>query len=810
MKKFIFVVVLNLTVVLSPLVLTKAISKPASEKSQTTTAQSSLPSKDVRAPRPDTTLLEGGLTAPAITAIKVLPAGANDKAIAQLTSGLLENQHYLQRPLDDEISSKFLDRYMDTLDPLHSLFLQSDQQAFEGFRKKLDDLTRKGDTEPGRIIFRRLLQRLQQRVDFAHDLLLNGKFDFNEQERYNLDRKNAPRPKDINEAKELWRKQVKYELLQERLQFKPAKADSAKNDSDKPENKLESPKTDKAANNGASDEKRDKEAREKIEKRYVRLLHTLEKYDSSDVLELYLSALTHVYDPHSDYMGKSQLDNFAIGMKLSLFGIGAVLQSEDGYCKIKQLVAGGPAAKSKKLKENDKIVAVAQGDSGKPVDVVDERLMKIVEMIRGPKGTLVQLTVIPADATDPSETKVIKLVRDEIPLEDQEAKAKIIELPGENGEPVRIGVIDLPSFYRDFNLDHEKSVSEPKSTTVDVAKLLRKLKRERVAGLILDLRRNGGGSLEEAITLTGLFIKEGPVVQVRDHNNKIIVDSDTDPSVLYDGPMIVLTSRFSASASEILAGALQDYGRALVVGDSSTHGKGTVQSLISLEPYIRQIGKSQENPGAVKLTIRKFYRASGSSTQLKGVAPDLTLPSLNDYGEFGEGSLENPLPWDTIPSQKFEKLNRVQPFLAELRKRDEKRIETDPDFRFLKEEIERVKKQLADKSVSLNEAERNQEKKDAEERSKRRQADLKARPEPNEKTYELTVKLSDAPGLPAPVSKTNELAKAESKISLNVSPEEEEENKLTFIDIPLKETKRILLDYISLSEKGAAFAVTNP
>ena len=439
------------------------------------------------------------------------------------------------------------------------------------------------------------------------------------------------------------------------------------------------------------------------------------EWDNDDVLQVYLTALAHVYDPHSDYFNHSQLDSFAIGMNLSLFGIGAELMSEDGYCRIHRLLPGGPASKSHKIKENDRIVAVAQSNQP-PVDVVDMRLDKAVQLIRGPKGTEVSLTIVPAGA-DSSARTTLTLVRDEIKLEDQEAKAKIIEMPAADGGNLRVGVIDLPSFYASFDPSNTRGKAEPRSTTEDVRVLLTKLKQENIAGVILDLRRNGGGSLEEAINLTGLFITKGPVVLVKDYDGTVQEDDDRDPSVTYDGPLIVLTSRFSASASEILAGALQDYGRALIVGDSSTHGKGTVQSVQPLKEALVRMGVHglTNDPGALKLTIKKFYRASGASTQLKGVTPDIVLPSvLNESKDIGETALENPLPWDTIQSAKFDHLNRVEPYLPELRKRSTERIRSDKEFSYIREDIELFKKQQTDKTVSLNEKMRLKEKEDAE------------------------------------------------------------------------------------------------
>jgi C-terminal peptidase prc len=375
----------------------------------------------------------------------------------------------------------------------------------------------------------------------------------------------------------------------------------------------------------------------------------------------------------------------------------------------------------------------------------------------------VRLTVIPADAADSSARKVIALVRDEIKLEDGAAKARIMEVPDgrdASGKErnARVGVIDLPSFYSSFELEGRKG-GEQKSTTTDVAKLLKKLLKENVTGVILDLRRNGGGSLEEAINLTGLFIKEGPVVQVRSSNGRIDVDSDPDPTIFYDGPLVVLTSRFSASASEILAGALQDYGRALVVGDSSTHGKGTVQSLLQLAPIMRQNGLLGTNdPGALKITIRKFYRASGASTQLRGVIPDMVLPSVNNLLETGESSLDNALAWDTIEPARYEVVNRVEPYLVELKKRSEQRLASDRDFSFVREEMARYKKLQADKSASLNEAVRLKEKKETDDRGKFRKKELASRPEPIDKIYEIRLKDVDQPGLPPRWQATNNLA----------------------------------------------------
>lgn len=731
---------------------------------------------------------------------------------------MLEHYDYVRQPFDGAVSSKFLDRYIETLDPQHIHFTQTDLAEFEKYRTTLDDLTltsrRFSDTRPGFEIFNRFTQRLQQRVDYCVGLLKTEKFAFEKDEKVTLNREDLPYPKNLDEARALWTERLRYEYLQELLgklaaKKKPEK-DQEKTDS-KPEAK---PKTDT------------EEIVETLTNRYQRNVKFFRGFDNDDVLQVYLSALAHVYDPHSDYLGPDQLETFTIAMNLSLFGIGAELRSEDGYCSINRLLPGGPAIKGGQLKEKDRIIAVAQSNQP-PVDVVEMNLNKAVQLIRGPKGTEVRLTIIPA--SDSASRKVVKLIRDEIPLEDQAAKAKIIETTGMSAEPIRLGVVDLPSFYASFDTSGGRKRTEPKSTTADVKKLLTKLKKENVSGVILDLRRNGGGSLEEAIRLTGLFIKQGPVVQIKDADGGIQCDEDNDPSVAYDGPLVVLTSRFSASASEILAGALQDYGRALVVGDASTHGKGTVQSVNSLRPAMESLEPTYTNePGALKVTIKKFYRASGASTQLKGVVPDIVLPSvISESKDFGEASLDNPMPWDTIATARYEHLNRVAPYLAQLRKRSSDRRETDKEFAYIREDIELYKKTQADKAVSLNLKERLKEKEEAEARQKARDKERLARPEALDRVYEITLKIADEPGLPAPVAKTNTVSKATSPGSVldpntgeiasssvpsqDGSKTDDEEEKPPVVDAPMLEAQRILKDYVGLLTKAnVAWAAVTP
>lgn len=703
------------------------------------------------------------------TVTPLLP-GPHDPNITRLAANMLQQTHYLRRPLDAEMAKRFLNRYLEMLDPMHIHFFQSDVRQFEKYLPKLPDVTlNKGETIAGREIFARFLQRVDQRVEFVASLLRENEFQFTGDDRYQPSRKDLSWPEDEAAAKQLWKQSVRYEYLEEVL------------------------------NKQTSDQ-----VIRKLSARYKRLMRSWGELASDEVLQIYLTALANAYDPHSDYLGKAQLDNFAISMNLSLFGIGALLRDDDGYCKIESLVAGGPAARSKKIKPGDRILAVAQKEA-ESVDVIGWKLNKVVEIIRGAKGSEVTLTLLPADAGDTAERKSVTLIRDEIKLEDQEAKARLIEVPDAEGKTVRLGVIDLPSFYANFEVGSKKDKGEPRSTTEDVAKLINKLATEKMAGLVLDLRRNGGGSLEEAIRLTGLFIKDGPIVQVRDTSGEINIEYDRDPAVLYDGPLIVLTSRFSASASEILAAALQDYGRALVVGDSNTHGKGTVQTIYELNRFRGRFPPGV-NPGALKVTIRKFYRASGSSTQLKGVIPDIVLPSVASHLDVGEGSQTDALPWDTIEPAKFEPLNRVAPYLEELTRRSVARRETDRDFAYVLEDIRTYQKLMADKTVSLNEETRRREKQENEERNKARKAERAARGPSAERFYELALKDAAQEGLPEPgLRKSTEdeelVAKADPEEL--VDGEEEEDPATPPTDATMDEAKRILRDLIELSATPA-------
>jgi carboxyl-terminal processing protease len=663
-------------------------------------------------------------------AAKPLSPGPNDARIAYVTARLLEEFHYLQQPLDAEMSERFLDGYIDMLDPRRENFLQSDIASFAHYRTNLDRLTVTtnglADLTPAFEIYGRFVERLRDHNAYVEELLKQEKFKFTGSDRIQIDRRHAPYPKDLDAAKELWREQLRYQFLQEKLSREMSPTNS----------NLLLPVTKSNLTDIA----------QTLARHYRWNFHMATNWDSTDVLQAYLNALGHAYDPHTDYFNTQHAQDFSINMSLSLFGIGAQLTEDDGYCTISRLIQGGPADKSKQLSEKDRIVAVAQG--GKPpVDVVDMELGKVVQLIRGAKGTEVRLTISPAD--DRAVRRVVTLTRDEIKLEDSEAKASLLEMPNGHGGTNRIGVIDLPSFYATIDLPGSASHSA-KSTTTDVAKLIKKLKQEKVDGIILDLRSNPGGSLEEAIKFTGLFIKDGPIVIARSPDGSIAVDNDTDSSVQYSGPLAVMINRFSASAAEIAAAALQDYGRAVVIGDISTHGKGTVQNLNPLRSFMPQ---ATNDPGTVKITIRKFYRVSGASTQLKGVVPDIILPDVLNYSpDIGETSQENPLPWDTIntaniPNARYDKLNLVEPYLDDLRQRSDVRVMTNQDFVYIQQDIQQYKKLQADKTASLNEKDQIKERQANQARQKARDQERETRTASGAKVYEITVKNSALPGL---------------------------------------------------------------
>ena len=621
----------------------------------------------------------------------------------------LEQLHYTRHPLDNFISERLLHTYIDTLD-YNKLFFT--QQDIDGFEKKygteLDDDIWLGQLDPAYTIYDIYLKRVESRVAKIKTLLKDEKFDFTGHGSIELSRQKSPWPKDEADADHLWHDRIESELLTEQLADESAKVSDktvSAAPADSPAGSGEKPRGPAVTAPEKSDKPETPNAR--VAKRYDRLLKTLHEQTKDDESKFFLNALALSYDPHSEYMSPSEMENFSINMRLSLIGIGAVLRKEDEWSKIMELVPGGPAAVQGELKVDDRIAGVAQGNEPF-VDVVDMKLDKVVEMIRGKKGSTVRLQVIPAGTTDTSKRKVIAIVRDEVKLTDSEARAEIVEQKNDHGGVDRLGWITLPSFYADMDGGGRKG-SQRKSTTRDVAELLTRLNKENISGLIIDLRRNGGGSLEEAVNLTGLFIKKGPVVQSKNYDKKMDVLSDKDPSILYNGPMIVLTSHVSASASEIFAGALQDYNRAVIVGDKNTFGKGTVQTLLDVGRTMSPFGFKQADAGALKLTIQKFYRPSGKSTQLDGVASDIVLPSRYAHLEVGEDALKYPLPFDEVKPADYEKWPGPQPDLNDLRTRSAARVTNEPEFRFLQQDIDKMEARIASNTLSLNKAERESE-----------------------------------------------------------------------------------------------------
>jgi carboxyl-terminal processing protease len=680
---------------------------------------------------------------PAPTPIKVgkLQPGPGAARIAYYTAWWLENYHYSQHPLDTEMSQKFFDAYVDMLDGRHEHFLQTDLEEFACYRTNLDKLTlgkgKQADLTPAFAIYERFSERFQQHFAYVNELLARDKFKFTADEKYVYDRRREPFPKNLDEAKNLWRLRLRYEYLQEKLAREIQET-----------NGVFTVKLPPGAVTNIT---------EAVAKRYRLQMRWTTNSDAGTVLQVYLNALAHAYDPHSDYFSAPKAQDFSMQMNLSLFGIGAKLQDDEGYCTIKELIPGGPATTSKKIKVEDRIVAVAQADKP-PVDVVNMELEKVVQMIRGPKNTKVRLTISPAE--NRTTRREIELVRDEIKLENAEAKAKLIE----DADGHRFGIIDLPSFYAPVDLGSAGSAT-PKYTSVDVAQLLKKLKDEKVSGLILDLRNNPGGSLEEAVRFTGLFIKDGPVVLARDPDGRVLVDGDPDPSQPYDGPLVVLVNRFSASASEIAAAALQDYGRAIVIGGNSTHGKGTVQNLNRLDRIIAATGGGVTNdPGTLKVTIRKFYRINGGSTQFKGVVPDIVLPDTWNYSKIvGESALDNALPWDEIRPVPHQEYKLTEPFLGLLRANSAARLATNQDYKYVREDIEQFQKLQLEQAATLNEHEAIKERERVVLQNKAREKERAARAQFSGKFYDLSLADAAKPGLPlplapAPLAETNKIA----------------------------------------------------
>jgi len=594
----------------------------------------------------------------------VLKPSMDQRYATNLATRFLTNWHYKDTTLDDAFSSVILDEYIELLDPNKNYFLASDIADFERYRNSLDDALRHSDLMPAYDIFNVYINRVRERVAYSHEAL-HRPMDFTIDEYYEFDREKEPWAKSTAELDDIWRKRVKNDYLRLKL-------------------------TDK-----------DDEAIIKtLEERYDNLDRRINELKTEDVFQFFMNAFAQSIEPHTSYLSPRTSENFEISMKLSLEGIGALLGRESEYTTIASIVTGGPAELDGRLKAGDRITAVGQGRDGKMVDVIGWRVDDVVDLIRGPKDTIVRLEVLPEDAGVGGPTKIIDILRNEVKLEEQAAKSSIIEVPVEGSDKtMKIGVIDLPVFYLDFTA-RAQNKPDYRSSTRDVRRLISELQEQGIVGLVIDLRNNGGGSLLEATTLTGLFIDKGPVVQVRNSNGRISLEEDTEPGMAWEGPLAVLVNRYSASASEIFAAAIQDYGRGLIIGEP-TFGKGTVQSLLDLDDYAPSDSPSM---GQLKITMAQFFRVNGGSTQNRGVEPDIRFPSAGDPSKYGERSLHHALPWSTIDPARYQAAGDLSRLVAVASDRYEDRIHNDEEFNWLLADIEEFNKKSGQTRVSLLES----------------------------------------------------------------------------------------------------------
>ena len=652
-----------------------------------------------------------------------------DQMIASLNVvELLKRHHYSKPPLDDARSRKMYAGYLKMLDPARMYFTAADVQAFNTWETQFDDFLKAGNLKPGYAIYKRQLERLDQYLEYALGVLNTGvdKIDFDIVESFETDREKASWAKDEAALQDLWRKRLKDEVLRLKIANKEPKA-----------------------------------IEELLIKRYKNQQKRLLQTRSEDVFQAYINAFAQPYDPHTTYLSPDNAEKFDINMSLSLEGIGAMLQGDNEHVKIVRLIPAGPAEKSKLVAPADKIIAVGQADK-ELVDVIGWRLDEVVKLIRGPKGSQVRLEIIPAsNAPNDPTSKVVTLTREAVKLEEQAAKKSILNLD-QDGREVKLGVIEIPAFYLDFKA-YRSGDPDYKSTTRDVKRLITELQEEGVEGIVIDLRNNGGGSLQEATELTGLFIEQGPTVLVRNSDGRIDVLTDEHQGVFYDGPLTVLVNRLSASASEIFAGAMQDYHRALIIG-GQTFGKGTVQTIQPL------------NHGELKLTLAKFYRVSGQSTQHQGVIPDISYPADMDINEIGESALPEAMPWDSIKPAHKPSHDPFKPFIAELKARHDARTDDNPDFVFSRERLALNQRLMQQTEVSLNEVERRAQYAKIEQ--KQLAIENARRASKGEEQLKTMLKDEDEDHIAA--------LEEESKLK----PED---------DAYLSETGRILLDWLSLS-----------
>lgn len=621
-----------------------------------------------------------------------------DRKITMMVVKYLQKNHYTLPEIDDDVSEQLFDEYFDELDPNRHYFLQSDLDEFAVYRESLDDMVEKGDLDFGFKVYERFIERVTERLEYVKSII-NDDFDFTIDEDILLDRKDLPWPTTIAELDMAWRQRIKNQLLVAHLLDEEGAREEAEKEKEPAVNDTEDPVKDENAaesENTAEVEEIDDTPQEAVVKQLEQFLKFRDENDNADILEIYLSTLTRIFDPHTTYLNWRQLEDFDISMRLRLQGIGATLTYKDGYTEVVSIIPGGPANQQGALKPGHKIIAVGQGD-GEMMNVINMQLNKVVRQIRGAKGTKVRLSVIQSLHSTP---KTISIVRDEVKLTEGEAKGEVHKVELTDGRFINVGVIDVPSFYADFDA-LKRGDSDAKSTTVDVRRLIDEMvEKDEIAGIIIDLRSNGGGSLEEAISLSGLFVPSGPIVQVRRVGGIVDVREDLDDGFAYDLPMIVIVNQLSASASEIFSGAIQDYQRGLIVGSVGTHGKGTVQTVLKLD---RMRSFRDKKPGAIKFTMAKFYRVTGASTQKKGIAPDIAFPSFLDHMELGEAELDHVLKWDTIQSQPLNRnFTLITPYVEELHRRSDTRLAKNELYQHLVEDIAEFGKRRAEKHITLN------------------------------------------------------------------------------------------------------------
>ena len=668
---------------------------------------------------------------PIVPESALVPAQRHEESTEYILH-IIQTYHYKNKPLNDALSSQILDAYLDSLDYNHRFFTQKDLDNFEKYRYQLDDDLKDDNLNPAFVIFRDFRHRVNDRVDYALKLL-NTKFDFSKDETYRFDRHKAPWAQDEQALNEIWRKKVKNDWLSLLLADKKPAA-----------------------------------IKDTLSKRYERMRTSTFQLNSNDVFQTFINSYTMSIEPHTAYFSPRTSENFDISMRLSLQGIGAVLRGDSDYTTVQQIIPGGPADLSKELHAEDKITGVAQGKHGKMTDVIGWRLDDVVDLIRGPKGSTVRLQILPKGTGVEGPPKVITLVRDKIKLEEQAAKSEILTL--DSGR--RFGVIDVPTFYSDFAA-HARGDKNYTSTTRDVRGLLEGLKKKNVSGIIIDLRGNGGGSLSEALGMTGLFIDQGPIVQTKDASGHIDINRDPNPGVVYGGPLAVLVDRNSASASEIFAGAIQDYHRGILVGEP-TFGKGTVQSIVDLNRFIRD---NDGDHGRLKTTVAQFFRVSGSSNQHRGIIPDIVYPTTDNNADQGERALPNALPWEKIKPAKYTPANAPINRYDQVRREFKQRIKHERLFQLLLKEHKLAEKAGEQTTVSLMESKRRAE------REKMRVA-----------RHELQNEFRIAQGLkPIPLD----------------APEKEYE-KIKPVDILLRECARILQDLITPTPVQRTASNTSP